>query len=436
MSNLRHRPFGAFVAVVVGIAATLVSGTAASAYAIQLAAQPALDPADMVETVAALRKDYNISVGEAMRRLELQRTSAALEEALYKAQPDTYGGMWLDQAAGGTLVVRATDVDVVRSAVREVPDAIHIRVVQANHSRRALEAAAARIMAVEGKVERRMTATGQPEIDFDVVATVDDVRNVVAVQGPRAAKYTARGIEGARGLAAGTVLVDTFWPKLTEGACHIVGCVPPMRGGIKAWRHTSLSSLSTTAYCTTGFNLNGNGWQWSITAGHCLRGSYNYTRNAGEWIGAERADTFVGDYYPYDGAIMPYVVTPTRNYAEYWLPSSFARNAVFNTGVTSMFGISKMYTHDQIKVGWAACHTGAGYNGTRCGTVRDKTSGIAMSFLTQGGDSGGPLFSQVDHSAYGINQGYGVNWSYYSPISVLLNRAFALSGITFRVNFS
>ncbi len=64
-----------------------------------------LDPALMIETIDYLTKEYGITTAEAMRRLELQRTSALLDEELLKSHPDSYGGMWIDHAGGGVLVV-------------------------------------------------------------------------------------------------------------------------------------------------------------------------------------------------------------------------------------------------------------------------------------------------------------------------------------------
>ena len=77
----------------------------------------------------------------------------------------------------------------------------------------------------------------------------------------------------------------------------------------------------------------------------------------------------------------------------------------------------------EIKAGWIVCATGSGssaYNypdsvdsgagqdylvGTRCGRVLSTDVGINTDLCARAGDSGGPLFSQVDHTALGILEG-------------------------------
>jgi streptogrisin C len=430
----RHRIrqlLGTVTAAALGLAIALAPATIAPAHSIRLADLSALDPSTMKESIQSLVMEYKVSEAEALRRLALQRTSALLDEQLLARFPDSYGGMWIDQAGGGILMIASTDPAGLGVVLQDLPDREHMKVVGVRHSRKVLQAAADRIMAVEGRVTMVTKAAGRPEVSFDVTATVDDMRNAVLVTGPRAAKYTASGLEHGHGLATGTVLVDTAWESITDDVCTIGSCTPPMRGGLRLDLYSSLSS-SYTGFCTNGFNVHSsNGWQWTVTAGHCLTNA-NYTRH-GNWVGAERWDTYVGDYYPYDGAVMPYVVSGGVNYAEYWL-NGYAKNRVFYTGSTSMFPIYGMYTYDQIKVGWAACHTGAGFYGTKCGTVRSKDGGIRMNFTTQSGDSGGPLFSQVDNRAYAILKGHTSTDSYYSALSVLLNRAYATSGLTFSIN--
>jgi streptogrisin C len=74
----------------------------------------------------------------------------------------------------------------------------------------------------------------------------------------------------------------------------------------------------------------------------------------------------------------------------------------------------------EIKAGWVVCATGtassavnypdsvdsgagAGYLvGTRCGRVLSTDVGINTDLCARPGDSGGPLFSQADHTALGI----------------------------------
>jgi streptogrisin C len=417
MTGNRRRWLGAIALITVGLGIGVVPAAAAAAEPIRLATQEPLDPALMGATIEYLTKEYGITTAEAMRRLELQRTSALLDEELQKSYPDSYGGMWLDHDNGGVLVVGATDPAVIQAALREAPDYAHMRVNRVARSLAFLQASAAKIMAVEGAVRREQTGDDPPETTFDVIASVDEVTNTVLVTGPHASKYSSGGLEQAHTLSAGTVTLSTAWPSVIDDACYIRGCEKPMRGGVQLQLYQSLSG-SAGGNCTNGFNVrSSNGWQWTVTAGHCLKNA-NYTRHNGSWVGAERWDTFVGTHYGYDGAILPYVVTGGVNYATYWL-SGRPDYYVFATGVSSAYPIRGMYTYSQIKVGWAACHTGAGYNGTRCGRVVGKDGSIRMSFATQNGDSGGPLFSQVDQRAYGILKGHSGTSGYTFYINTI-----------------
>lgn len=433
MTAHRRRWLSVAVSVTIVLGIAVAPTGAAAANPIQLAAQPPLDPALMVETIESLTKEYGITTQEAMRRLELQRTSALLDEELLKSHPDTYGGMWLDQASGGVLVIGATSPAVVDAALREVPDYAHIRVNRVTRTLKSLQFAAALIMASEGTVRREQNGDDPPQISFDVIATVDEVNNTVLVTGPQAAKYSSGGIEQAHSLSAGTVTLSTAWPSVIEDACYISACERPMRGGLELDLYQSLTSGSTSS-CTNGFNVrSSNGWQWTVTAGHCLNNA-NYTRHNGSWVGAERWDTYVGNYTGYDGAIMPYVVTGGTNYATYWLGGR-ANYCVYAESLASCYAMRGMYAYNQIKVGWSACHTGAGYNGTRCGRVSRMASGsIYMNFATQGGDSGGPLFSQVDARAYGVLRGHSGSTSLYTPLSTIFNMARGTSGLVFYMN--
>jgi streptogrisin C len=161
-----------------------------------------------------------------------------------------------------------------------------------------------------------------------------------------------------------------------------------------------------------------------------------------------------GSTYPQDYAIEPY---QDGNTASYWLGAGARQNLVNSWCYWSSstwqgcqdgaFAIHGVYSYNQIGIGWVVCGTGsgdssssAGYStnvgfspGTRCGQVTGKNGGIVTNLCTRPGDSGGPLFSEIDGMAYGIlHGGYdghgpcptgpaGTEWSDYSPISVIMS---------------
>jgi len=447
------------------VALTLAAVLATSAVGAAVRSEAIADPiqpktyaplvlAEVRESVDYLTKEHGISQAEALRRLELQRTSADLDTKLAAVFPDTYGGMWLDQVGGGTLVINATKPAEISAALKALPERAHITVAPVAHSRRVLEADAKAIAATYGDI-----------------ATVDEVTNTVVVHpasaqalqtmaasGAAAGKIAPSSLAGlptefgalAKGLdsalapytATGRVRVDQTPPAVTHPTCQITACGRPLRAGLEVGISSSLSGSYQTT-CTNGFNLHGsNGWQYSMTAGHCLTGNLKYTRHNGIWVGSRNDSTFAGSAYPWDGAITPYVVTGGTNYAEYWLTNPPRNRVRFNSDNWS-FPILGSYTYEQIKVGWSTCLTGATSGGTRCGVVTAKDGGIVTDSCVKFGDSGGPVFSQVDHKAYAIiskvSQGGGTSCplgvrSYNSPLSKVFSNATSGSGITFGVN--
>jgi hypothetical protein len=75
--------------------------------------QPAATASITVEyasgSVDYLVQTFHVSTAEAVRRQELQRTAAGLQEELAAGFPDVYAGAWIDQEHGGILNIGATD---------------------------------------------------------------------------------------------------------------------------------------------------------------------------------------------------------------------------------------------------------------------------------------------------------------------------------------
>ena len=165
--------------------------------------------------------------------------------------------------------------------------------------------------------------------------------------------------------------------------------------------------------------------------------------------------------YPYDYAVVPYV---DGNASSTWLESqskhnlvmTYCRNGGWDSDADTPCGqqatstntsITGYHSLNQILAGWIVCATGtashtdnypaswtsganSGYLvGTRCGRVLSTDVGINTDICARAGDSGGPLFSQIDHTAYGILEGsqqarsgacYAGELNNYSPISTIL----------------
>ncbi len=401
------------------------------AASIQLAPAAPLRQADVAGSVDYLTSTFGVTVAEAMRRLELQRVAGELQDVLAREHPETYAGSWIDQENGGILMIGSTKPTSYTALLRAIPDNQHIRVVAAEHSRKQLEAVAARVSARLG-------------LSVAQAPVIDDQRNRVVLHNKAAtAAHSTNGLTSL-GSDASKVAVVLPEAKRVPAACTIQNCTPPMRGGLKLYIFNSLNSRPNWLWsCTNGFNVHGsNGWQYTVTAGHCFEGEGNFSDHNGKWVGSYQASTLAGFFenYPADGMIAPYVVTGGVNYSSYWVGAPLVGNRVWNTRSSSTFPIKGSYTYAQIGVGWVACATGATSLSTRCGSVKAKDGGIVTNICSQQGDSGGPLFSEVDNKAYGV-----LSWittggcvagaeSGFSPLSVLFSTVQAKSGISFAVN--
>jgi streptogrisin C len=200
------------------------------------------------------------------------------------------------------------------------------------------------------------------------------------------------------------------------------------------------------------------GWNYIMTAGHCATGgplagiTYSYSadyhpvsyevfnfENGGSGYSTYPYDYSIQPYSDYDYWSGPYAKNRVVSYC-WWSPSTW------QGCVDGTFEITGYYPYQNIGIGWVVCGTGSGDNspdsgyqrgyswhpGTYCGEVRYKDGGIGTNICTREGDSGGPLFSEIDGRAYGILSGGtpgsgpcpfdppGTESSWYSPIDKIL----------------
>jgi streptogrisin C len=392
---------------------------------IRLSIRPALRAAEVAGALDYLSRTYGVGAGEAMRRLELQRTAAGLQEVLARDFPDTYAGSWIDQRHGGVLMIASTRPAVLDAPLSAIADRAHIQVVPARRSRRELESIAAGI-------------TARLHLPVAQAPVIDDEHNQVVLYNDAALRDDLSA--GPAGLA----VVRPDDGRLTK-SCTLQNCPPPMRGGLKLYIFSSLASRPNWIwYCTNGFNVHGtDGRQYTVTAGHCFEGEGNYADDDSHWVGYYQSSTLAGffDDYPADGMIAPYLVTGGVNYSRYWLDNQ-PTNRVWDSRRGAPVPVTGSESYAQIGTGWVLCSTGAGSLDTRCGAVTGKDGGVVTDICTKGGDSGGPLFSEIDNRAYGVLS-WGDNAddscppgvrSGFSPLSVLFATVEAKSGIGFAVN--
>lgn len=446
-------------------------------------------------SIAYLREKYGVSEAEALRRLRLQLTSRQVHEQLTELLPDSYAGMTLDQANGGVLILHGRDQAKLRDALRDVPDRTNVKILPARWSLKELTETRDRldskinqagpvaevVVDVEENVVAVYQRDGADQIglplrtgkESDIASRM--VRNPVrAVADAVAAEH---GIAVHRQLVLGPrkmKIVTGPSIKLDSpvaSGCDPRTCQPPMRGGMRLDMLRNQYGTDSDyknpwwGQCTNGFNMYdySRGWNYIMTAGHCTVGAFksgqtnSYRLDLGqkpvgyEVANFENGPISGGSTYPQDYAIQPY-----NNSYDFW-SGPYAKNRVvswcywsvstWQGCVDGTFSISGYYSYSTITVGWIVCGTGTGDGstasgyfsseqnlpGTKCGEVTSKDGGVKTNICTRPGDSGGPLFSELDGAAYGIlsngtdasgacpsGSNAGSERSWYSPIDKIL----------------
>lgn len=476
--------------ILTGAAALATAWNASPAFAVP-SFHSSVDPTTVVDSLAYLTTTYNISDAEALRRLELQNDAQKLDALLTKDHPDAYGGMWIDQDNGGVLVLSMTDPAVADPYVRSMPDRAHVSTRTVAHSLAELNAVKARVGKAVGEgsdatylpavdkqansvvlwnrdwvAQKKLAGTWEADSlgkQPAEPASAADRQNKVKAE----AAVAARAMSAEHGLVTESILKQPtpyYTPYVDWGFCHPLYCSPTyggMRGGLRLDVHRDDNSWGG---CTAGFNVRSggtvwNGWAWVLTAGHCVTNKTNETpiqHNGWPILNMHGVDR---NAYPYDYAILNY----TGSYADSWL-TPFSHNKVLkycrNGGQDSDSNtpcgtqatavdeyITGVHSLGEINAGWIACASGTGTNtanypdsydsgagsgylvGTRCGVVLSTDVGINTDICARDGDSGGPLFSELDHTAYGILEGsqqsrtgacYSGEKNNYSPISSIM----------------
>jgi streptogrisin C len=427
-----------------------------------------IDPSTVKESIEYLVKTYRVSEREALRRLELQNDATKLDAALKREAAGEYGGMWLDQEAGGKLVVAMTKPATAQRYVVGMPDRTNVQVRTVKNSLTTLRSAYDRIS--------KQVGAGPDAVHLPAISETEN-RVVVwerAWLSKKTGVATAEAQAENRAFDADPSVVSTrTLPKPTPyaadpidwGVCHPLYCTNygPMRGGL---RLDMTRDNGTVGGCTSGFNLRTTGGAfpgvpWVLTAGHCMATKTNNVPTQHNRQPVVNQHGIEKNAYPYDYAAVRYVDAAT---ATRWLEGQNNRNVVLkycrNGGMDSNADtpcgpqatsqnqeITKITPLAEIKAGAIVCASGSGSSlvnypdsydsgagagylvGTRCGRVLSTDVGINTDVCARAGDSGSPLFSQVDKAALGILEGsqqarsgacQAGELNNYAPISTIL----------------
>ncbi|HYN50713.1 MAG TPA: S1 family peptidase [Thermoleophilaceae bacterium] len=364
-----------------------------------------LNPAADRKYSVALNSD---EVAEMDRRMAIQEALKPVAE-YGQAHPGTFGGMWVDQAAGGVVHLSFTsDVDTHRTALESMtPPGAVLEVHQVSRTE-------AEVDELVDRISRDVTFHDSLGVTVHNVASNTQRNSVDVFIEP----YSAAGAKvlGQR-YAADVRILPGKAPQLT--VCYSrQNCVgPPIMAGVNNdWN------------CTVGFGVYKAGYQRFLTAGHCVYQvvtAYGW----GGWIWYHSTQSL-----GYSTAHSWYDMSEADAGVMGNVSASVHSNRVYYSATPSWFGINSAQTLAQSYVGYAICQSGQ-VSGFACGTITSNNStpnygGVRMRFqrqanyLIQVGDSGAPVISQSNtNMAVGLQSGRDSLYvAYYSHIVWVLIR--------------
>jgi streptogrisin C len=462
-------------------AATLAIGSMTATGPVVAAPNSTLTPSERQAlnhvglSVNYLMTHYGVSTKEALRRMRLQEDSDRLAKQLVDSSPDTYAGMWIDQAHGGILMVGSTRPTDLRSAIARFPDRNHVKTYQTSRS-------FADLQALKGSIDTELHTNSYSSIQAGIDAVHNTVTVTLPAEIPSTAANTTSAIvqryHGAVSVRRAPKNADdkvgysrtlnsakAVSPDSAEDDCNPVTCAPNMRGGL---RLDIQRDDGTYGGCTNGYNIydDDTGKPYILTAGHCVMESnhshVDHPIHNGINVATEQqSGGFESDGFPLDFALMPF----DSDNESYWLdqfPSE--RYQIHEQCVTvnangpcvnhelDVSLIDPYGTGSGHPVGTVVCATGSSstssegpsgwVNGTRCGEITSLSGGVyTTNICSRKGDSGGPMFQEL---TTGTASGFGVlhdgtdtnsstcgssEWSEYVPLFTILNFNYAETGL-------
>lgn len=317
--------------------------------------------------------------------------------------PGTFGGLWVDQAAGATInIVVGPGADVDEAAIEALtPDGATVNLTEGAYTQRELDATRA-------PLELALLAS---ELAWTSIA-VDVRQNSVVVQVQAGAEEAAREFVAPYGPSV-TIEVS---PEVRLATCGGRGdCGTPMKGGLLIDSFVSPYSYGcTSAFMPRPSDLNDDRLL-VMTAGHCLD-SNTGTGLSATWWHPSSPTTNLGT-----GETETYYVGTSADGGFIRDSDPDGKNFLFASGYTDVRRVGGHRTNAQQDQGLAICMQGRA-SAYRCDeiTVEDATvSGTGFTLYHQwkfgigvrDGDSGGPVFQnhyangETSAHAYGVVSG-------------------------------
>lgn len=394
--GIRVRLFAVLTTAAVAVGVGVVGGPAA-------AQAPAPEPTASERIAAAqLAADWQISMSEATARVQRQEHVEALARELETGWGTRFGGVWIDHANGGRVVVGDTGGSTAFLGAAASRYAL-AGLITTKRVQFGLPALTSAYTALSDGLAAANAQAAQP---ISVALRTELNRVELAVPSAPTAKQRAYATAAAAKYGSALRVVTRDERPAAMACPSRNACDRPLQGGV----HIHANNGTT---CTGGFNVQGGGRKWMLTAGHCLYYAgfnpwqYWLTKNSN---GSNRTFGGAVQYWWYGGSAgRDFALISVDNAAENPQPTIFA-----DSSGRSITGTSTAV------VGLYLCKSGQ-TTGYRCGNVTSTsvtvsyTDGVTLrdmiraDIYTCKGDSGGPVFANF--SAYGLLSGASMNIS-------------------------
>lgn len=402
----RRRRLAAVLGVAVVIAAGLLSGATPAisepTSPDQIAPQWSPNDNETIPEgdVQARMIDELILRDEAIRRFDVERAAAALQQEAETRWPSTYGGLWIDQNPFAVSVAFTQNAAAnVESLKSQFPYPQDLRAVTAPYPLEVL-ASLQRLMGED----RLALQEGQQPAHLPVV--IRDTRGVydldIDVRTTRLIVRVAQASSALRDAFADTyssaVTVQSGLAEPGSSTCTQTDCRYAMLGGIQLYQGT------TTGYCSSAFTAVSGSTRFVLSAGHCYTLSgITSRRHAGSYYGYTNVYSLSG---PVDAERIRHDSSAWRESSKFFVQNEDPRM------------VTSYKSHANIAIGTYIGKTGV-RTGTTRGYVESKSVApsyvpnsynfVSADFCVNGGDSGGAVFG--GNTAWGIVSGRFTNTS-------------------------
>ena len=365
-----------------------------------------------------LMSTHGLDADEAAEQMQAQDAASVASEWLAEelGHDSRLGGMWIDHAQGGRLVVAVTDIELGRQIVAATSSLMTIETKVVSATENDLEAAFGSAVKMLDLVDTESRqGSGVPY--YSVSVELQNGRVVIGQSSLAPDEFRRKSNELAKNPL---VIVEDLGPVVFDrggDACPSSGCSRELG---------AISAHADGQRCSTGFTatrvIGGLGFSgYLLSSGHCAADNGDLVRHGNSSGPIMGTQIWERDSGSVDASIINNVSgTMTQDKGNIWRPDD------------SSWPIYGTYTRERVPLGKIYCRTG--FKGEACGYLISKTisrngnTNVGKLEHTSAcpGDSGGPVFDPRNHYAVGLHQSSSnsancTSWedSYFTFISEL-----------------